>query len=347
MTHQPKVAPFDYLLIPCNDADAVKQLRFTGKDDDELRQTIKRHFCRISLSSGQRSEMQESIVKRASEKSPNDTIDPQVYEQALSDTTFEIVPITLPSRHNKFIATSLYIDDAGRFKDLPLNNRASKVAQKDIRGDAFMLSNHDDPALDEWERVDCSATTFNQLHTNPPQMSLDTSNQQQMLAAGALRESDSKVISSEDAQNAARIRLEGNGMFGKGDWVAAAERYTEAICLTEGRRDLLPNEREVTEVRLLAFLNRALCNLKQAKWSDASNDAKCALNLDRCNVKGLFRLAMAELKSRDFDSAECALNECEASGGVNEETKQVRNEIAAGRRQLQKEEKQKFSKLFQ
>ncbi len=345
MSEQPKVTPFKFLLIPCSGADVQEQF-FSGQDDEKLRETIKRHFSGNTLSTGQLAEMQESIAKSASEKSPAAAIDPKLLEQVVGNTSFEIVPITLPSRRNKFVATSLYIDDAGRFKDLPLNSRASRIAQKDIRGDAFMLSNHDDPALDVWERVDCTMETYNSLFQNPPQATLDTTNQQQMAAAGAIRESDSKVVSVEDSLKAKQARLDGNQLFTQGKWADAASSYTEAIALTDGRRDMLPNEPEVTEVRLLSFLNRSLCYLKQSKWMDAAQDARHALFLDERNVKGLFRLAMAECKCRDFAASEMALTACESIGGVTEETRTLRAQIVVGRKQLHQEEQKRYSKIF-
>jgi hypothetical protein len=345
MTEQPKVTPFKYILIPCDDT-VVQERTFSGSSDDDLRRTIKSHFSGKTLSNSQRCEMQLSVAKAASEKSAEKAVDPNLLEQVVGDTSFEIVPITLPSRGNRFIGSSLYIDDAGRFKELPLNSRASRIAQKDIRGDAFLLSNHDDPALDVWERVDCGIDVYNSLIQCPPQTTLDTSNQKQMAAAGAVRESDSKLVSEEDAQTAKKARLEGNQLFGQGKFTEAETEYSAAISMTEGRRDFLANEKEVTNIRLLSFLNRSLCRLKLSKWTEAALDAKSALVLDERNVKGLFRLATAEFRCRDFDAAESALAGCESAGGISEETSALRTEIAAGRRQLQKEEQKKYSKAF-
>lgn len=209
-----------------------------------------------------------------------------------------------------------------------------------------MLSNHDDPALDVWERVDCTLKDFQALLKAPSVATLDTGNQRDMIAAGAMRESDSKVVSAEDAARANEARLNGNQLFGKGNFTEALQQYADAATLTEGRRDLLPNEQEVIDLRVSSFLNRSLCNLKLNKFADAAQDARNALFLDERNVKGLFRLATAECKSRDYDAAEGALAACEASGGDAAMVSGLRAEIDEGRRLLIREEKKKYSKMF-
>ncbi|KAF5219608.1 hypothetical protein ECC02_007445 [Trypanosoma cruzi] len=350
----PTVAPFKYVLIPSDDAEMPVEMTFSGGSDEELRASIQQYFRRQLLSREQRTEMAKHLTEKAKEGEKQEeggAAAPSVQQSAmiedyLEQTSFEIVPLLMPGRDNKFIGTSLYIDDSGRFKDLALNSRASKIAQRDIRGDAFLLCNHDDPALDEWSRVDCTLTHYETLLKNPPMTNYDTSNRTQMASAAMLRESDTKRISEEDAIKAKKAKDDGNALFSAGDFKAAALAYSESIDLTEGRRDLLPNGAEVTALRLSALLNRSICLHRIGKNDDAAKDARAAIHLDGANIKAHHRLAVALCGSRDYDAATEALNAFERLGGSASDAAAVRHAIAEGVKALQKEQKQKYSKLF-
>lgn len=70
----------------------------------------------------------------------------------------EIVSLLLPTAQNGFIGISMYCDQAGKTKELPLNHRASSIATvchyySPIHGDVFFGRYHDDESM-EWERLD-------------------------------------------------------------------------------------------------------------------------------------------------------------------------------------------------
>ncbi|KAH9598067.1 hypothetical protein LSM04_002547 [Trypanosoma melophagium] len=352
----PAVTPFKYVLIPADDGKAPSEMSFPGGSDEEFRVSIQQYFRRLLLSQDQKNEMAKHLIEKAKENDKREgdkaktTITSEQQNEMIADyleqTSFEIVPILMPGRENKFIGTSLYIDDSGRFKDLALNSRASKIAQRDIRGDAFLLCNHDDPALDEWSRVDCTLANYEELYTNPPKTQYDASNRAQMASAALLRESDTKRISEEDVNKAKKAKEDGNGLFAAGEIKAAVQAYNECIELTEGRRDLLPNEAEVTALLLSALLNRSLCLHRLGKNDDAAKDARRAIQLDNNNVKAHHRLTVALCGSRDYDAATEALHDYERLAGETSETATIRRSIVEGRKELIQEEKKKYSKLF-
>jgi hypothetical protein len=71
---------------------------------------------------------------------------------------------------------------------------------------------------------------------------------------------------------AEELRAEGNKLFGRGKFSAAADRYTEAITLDPANAAL--------------FVNRALCSKKAGgAWSRVEADAARALELDAYNLK--------------------------------------------------------------
>lgn len=368
MAQQPVAKPFKYLYIPCEASVPVEEKHFNGSGEDDLKRAIVGHFHSRSMSVGQRTEMASHLYQKAKSSAKGNVgaaaeetddaspLPPKDDDQiagllatAIDQSSYEIVPVVMPMRANSFIGTSLYIDDAGRFKDLPINSRASKLAQKDVRGDAFLLSNHDDPALDEWERVDCTEETFQRILKNPV-ATLDTSDQLAMARATALRENDAKVITEENAKIGLQSKADGNAFFAKGEIDAAIKAYTACIDATEGRADLCSNGADITAARTASFLNRSLCYGKLNDWNSAEKDAaKVVFAIDSNNLKGWFRLATARSHLKDFAGAEEALAHLEAidtSKTAAADISQLRADMANAKARLEAAERKKYSKMF-
>ena len=82
-----------------------------------------------------------------------------------------------------------------------------------------------------------------------------------------------------DQQRFAAHKDRGNSLYAKGDYNAAIAEYNQCAILLP--LDPLP------------LSNRAQCWLKLHQWSEADRDCTAALELDRTNVKALYRRAMA------------------------------------------------------
>eukprot|EP00672_Neobodo_designis_P011262 CAMPEP_0174861508 /NCGR_PEP_ID=MMETSP1114-20130205/51794_1 /TAXON_ID=312471 /ORGANISM="Neobodo designis, Strain CCAP 1951/1" /LENGTH=332 /DNA_ID=CAMNT_0016096521 /DNA_START=51 /DNA_END=1046 /DNA_ORIENTATION=+ len=326
----PSVGRFTYVYVPCDDAVAPNEITFDGSSDDELRDRLRRFFAKGTYTDGAKAELRTALLAKVDEdKRAN--VDPRMLEGLVGDEgQFEIVPIVLPSRANGFTAISLYIDDKGRFKDLPLNSRASKIAQRDIRGDGFLLSNHDDPALDTWERVDTTIATFERLLANPPSTTLNTADQGQMAAAAAARDSDTVVVSAEAAAEALQLRANGNEAVAAGDFTQAAGMYGAASEKLRGRTDLLENSKECEAARVACLLNLSFCGLKLQHWQMAAGAAAQALVFAPDSQKGWFRLATAQVNMGDYDEAERAIARCAEHGVPAEDVAALRAALADG-----------------
>ncbi|KAG5465668.1 hypothetical protein CUR178_00379 [Leishmania enriettii] len=367
-TSQPIVKPFTYLRIPSEDAKPVEELHFNGHTEDELRHTLTRCFRQSLLSEDQKKDMARHLSEKANESAKKHAVkgghdasasgnnaEPPVdverqqaamIDQYLNEASYEIIPVTMPMRSTQYIGTSLYIDDSGAFKDLPLNPRASKLAQREIRGDAFLLSNHDDPALDEWGRVDCPLQRYEELYANPPKIAYDPSNQAQMTQAAMLRETETKKISLEDYEKAQQAKKDGNRLFAASDLHAAVQAYSMTVDLTDGRRDLLPDEEAATQLRLSAFLNRCLCFTRLKKFPEAVKDAQAAACLDPKSLKAHYRLVHALCGAQEYEAAVQACAQYSQLGGAEEDVVAMRKAIAAGEAETKKTQKQMFSKMF-
>ncbi|KAK7197324.1 TPR repeat [Novymonas esmeraldas] len=365
-TSQPNVAPFTYLHIPYEDTKAVEELRFTGNSEAELRRTLTRCFRRSLLSEDQKTDMARHLVSKANESAkkhavngdaeagsgaapPSEEVETRqaaMIDEYLDQASYEIIPVTMPMRATKFIGTSLYIDDSGAFKDLPLNHRASKLAQREIRGDAFLLSNHDDPALDEWGRVDCPLQRYEELFTNPPKAVVDTSNQAQMMRATMLRDAETKKISVEDYEKAQQAKEDGNRLFADGDLRAAVQAYSMTVDMTDGRRDLLPDEEAATQLRLSALLNRCLCYTRLSSFPEAVKDAQAAAQLAPTSLKAHYRLTYALCGAQEYEAAEQSCAAYTQLGGGDADVAAMRSTIAAGKAEVARTRKDMYSKMF-
>lgn len=367
-TSQPIVKPFIYLRIPSEDAKPVEELHFNGHNEAELRHTLTQCFRQSLLSDDQKKDMARHLTDKASESAKKHAVkgdgdanaagsgtEPPVdveqqqaamIDQYLEQASYEIIPVTMPMRSTQYIGTSLYIDDSGAFKDLPLNYRASKLAQREIRGDAFLLSNHDDPALDEWGRVDCTLQRYEELYANPPQIAYDPSDQAQMTQAAMLRETETKKISLEDYEKAQKAKEDGNRLFAASDLPAAVQAYSMTVDLTDGRRDLLPNEEAATQLRLSALLNRCLCFTRLKKFPEAVKDAQAAAYLDPKSLKVYYRLTYALCGAQEYEAAAQACEKYAQLGGGEEDVAAMRTAVVAGEAEVKKTQKQIFSKMF-
>lgn len=339
-----KVAPFSYVYIPCDDKESASLMRFDGTSDEELRNRLTAHFRKQVLTRGQVAEFQDSLKAKLTSEGNRVAVQ-QMLAEVAENTTFEIVPVTMPSLQNGFIGSSLYIDDAGSYKDLPMNPRASRMAQRPIKGDAFLLSNHDDPAADDWSRVDTTLATYELLLASPPG-AIDTSNQRQMAICNQQRESNLIVVTPEALSTAEGHKAEGNRLVAAGDWALAAAAYHAGIEAMAGRTDKLTNESDAIRLRATLYGNRSLCGISMGQWGDAKADAQQSLHWDASNKKVHYRLATALMRLGEFEAGRQALAACVACGATEAELAGLRQQMDDLEREQKQRERSAFKKMF-
>ncbi|KAF4727141.1 hypothetical protein FOZ62_013851, partial [Perkinsus olseni] len=87
-------------------------------------------------------------------------------EKLMSMTTVDILTLALPVPKTGYTGVSMYVDDKGVAKNLPMNVRAQGLTSacglvgNQIRGDAFVGRMYDD-GKDEWFRTDFKESDLN------------------------------------------------------------------------------------------------------------------------------------------------------------------------------------------
>eukprot|EP00760_Papus_ankaliazontas_P031760 PhM_4_TR5440/c0_g1_i1/m.68518 len=363
MATGPTIRPFSYVLIPTDDAKSLELRRHDRCDDEVLREEIAGHFRQFGMTKGQIEEYKANVQARAEEQHKKQAagqsadmdaatklqMDASVAQMIENNTTkFEIVPVVMPGRANGFVGVSLYIDEVGRFKELPLNGRASKIAQRDIRGDAFLLSNHDDPACDEWGRVDTTVEKAVAMISDPPPMVPDPM-ANMAGAASASSKLDTVVLTPEDVDAVAAMKQEGNTHFQSKDYGKAKDTYTAALAKTEGRADRLSPEQQTSLLELIVSLhmNRAQCGLRLREYRGAVDDTTHVLQLRGNNhLKAFYARASANLALGEFGAAYRDLDAGLALVRDDPQFLELYEQVRHAERSYKETQKARFGKMF-
>lgn len=187
----------------------------------------------------------------------------------------------------------MYVDDQGVLKGLPVNVRASQVAQLcglalEVRGDAFLARFRDND--DDFERMDFSLA---ELSSSAPWVAEARAFQEDKRRRGDTTEAAYERLMSgvgagaragagkanKDTINteAQREKERGNEEFRAGRWGSAVECYSRAV--------------EADPGLTAALSNRAMALIKLGRYADALADCERVVGANTGDVKGLLRRA--------------------------------------------------------
>ncbi|XP_026193698.1 uncharacterized protein LOC34624050 [Cyclospora cayetanensis] len=156
---------FTFLLIPQDIDSPVQELQFKGREED-FREQLKTHLNREKINCLNQQRFKE--FKQGLKEKSEGKIGDEGLERMVQGTSqnYQIIPLTLPTKANGFKGINAYIDSVGRIKGLPTNARATRICSTDIRGDCFLSCVFDDE--ENFQRVNCGESTFQELMQNPP-----------------------------------------------------------------------------------------------------------------------------------------------------------------------------------
>ena len=291
MTDAPRIPQsLKYVLIPADRDAPLQECTLRGSTDEELKHEIEEYFRRFGITSGQEDQMRtEMLTKMKSKANPNENgastaeAEAALLNVCISErlSKFEIVPIIMPTAKNMFVARSLYIDEIGRFKELPLNERASKIAQRDIRGDCFMLSNKDDPTSESWERLHTTLEEVNEMIRIPPEFTPDPMGLMgQKAALESQKQSELLIpLSPESIVDAVAKKNAANHLFSEKKYTEAIEQYSSVLKSVQGKPDNLSESqfKALRSLKASLLTNRALAYFQNGQFRNAIGDCEQAL----------------------------------------------------------------------
>jgi hypothetical protein len=155
----PTMSNFSYVFVPSDSTRSIAAHvadKSGGLDQDALRLSAESHFAGIVPENFQQVQ-EEALHAMLKEKGVNNH---QMVKATAAGMVgaVEIVTLLLPCPDNNFTSVSMYCDQNGKNKGLPLNQRASSIAKVcghsgEIYGDVFFGRCMDDESK-PWERLD-------------------------------------------------------------------------------------------------------------------------------------------------------------------------------------------------
>lgn len=156
---------FKYVFIPREMGNPVEVCEFEGVEKD-FKKVLGLYFGREQMLAQEKEQLSKDLLATAATKA----IDEEQLTRAVElSQTYQIIPLTLPTKKNNFNAINAYIDNVGRVKNLQTNARASRITNDDIRGDCFISRTFDDE--DKFERIDFTMEDYDAMMAAPPSSS--------------------------------------------------------------------------------------------------------------------------------------------------------------------------------
>jgi len=220
----------------------------------------------------------KSKIKESNPKIQTDDI----VRQLASIQLVDIVPLLQQKKENKWECVSMYVDDNGLNKGIPLNRRAMELCSlcgmppREIAGDVFLARAIDDNA-DLYKRLDFEMTDLN------------SSARWIEMARSIHCKSKALQKRSENVLKQARdLKSQGNVAFGKSQFDKAFEKYKEAI---ETLNVTDPRHEESDFCQVL-WMNLAAVELKKNRYENAVAASTNALKFGP-KAKAYYRRACA------------------------------------------------------
>jgi len=115
---------------------------------------------------------------------------------------------------------------------------------------------------------------------------------------------DASDMSSQDEifLNILGLKNQGNILVSQKYFLGALSIYDKAVEMIDNRL-IRRSDRDLSEVIIPVFLNKAYCCLKLSLWPDAIRACNTVIEFDHRNVKALFRRAIARKENRQLGEA--------------------------------------------
>lgn len=329
---------FKYVYIPADLSAAIEERTMAvppGKEVECLTEVLKAHFQQVAAPGGGGSDtaMIEVLRSQIAEKHGAEAaakIDPTLLASFANQQMVDITAVQPGTKKNGFTGVSFYVDDQGLAKKLPLNQRASGLAQAcgyalSVSGDCFVARVFDDE--NDFRRIDF---TVSELDGDAAWVQEARAYHAAHPAAQPGTETIRQGIGSAPApapsleEQVERKKARGNAAFKKRRYKQAITAYGEAIQLQPANHVL--------------WANRSAAYGCAGDWEASASDAATCVEREPAFVKGWFRLAKARAQLKQLPEAREAIDSAleaagklpEGASAAMEEMKALRAEIEAG-----------------
>jgi len=225
-------------------------------------------------------------------------VDESILDMATGMQLVETVPLLMANAGTEYEGISMYVDDSGLIKQLPVNMRATQIAHSvgnyaEVRGDAFVARTVDHEAADIFRRLDFSPAD---LSSSASWMTRARAQWHAKNSAGATAVEDSfhrltsvsGATATPSGSSNPRVTIRdvtvspSDEEKEKGNRAFKAQQYKEAITFYSRAVELDPSN-------VAAINNRAMAYIKLTDYVAALADCEAVLAQDQKNVKALLR----------------------------------------------------------
>eukprot|EP00210_Caulerpa_lentillifera_P002757 g2636.t1 len=271
-----------------------------GQEVECLLDRLKQHFRQFhpKISESERKRHKDTILKKGKLEG-NTKISDDLLNLATDMQLIETIALLPCMKQHDSIGVTMYVDDSGSYKNLPINTRATDLTQtcglltEFILGDAFLARVKEND--DDFKRMDLLTS---EVSSTAKWVKQAKKHNQKKMNQPMAEDIISKMKSSpkiEEITPADEERQKGNDFFKQGLFEKALECYSSCLKLDT---ESIP-----------AYTNRSLMYFKLGRFEEALIDAEDALKLDNNNVKAHYRKGEALEALERHQDAICAFEE--------------------------------------
>ncbi|KAG2438451.1 hypothetical protein HYH02_010906 [Chlamydomonas schloesseri] len=313
VTVPPQAKRVKYVYIPADVHEPIQEREIDvpeGREVECLLDELKDHFKAAggTKTAAQREAQRQQLIAQVGAESAA-KLSEQMLAAALDMQMVETLALLVNNRDSGFVGVNMYCDDQAQVKELPLNVRASNIADccgkpMQVNGDVFLARLFDND--DAFVRLDlplaevtsgaawvaaaaAQAAKRLQQGDRAADFMAQLQQQQQRQKAGAGAVAAAPKATVRELTPAEAEKEAGNAAVKRGDLVGAVERYTAALGADPGMT--------------AAANNRALALLRLGRHEEAEADCSRVLEDEPRNVKALLRRAACRVALGRRDGA--------------------------------------------
>ncbi|EKX52916.1 hypothetical protein GUITHDRAFT_101366 [Guillardia theta CCMP2712] len=334
---------FKYVYIPCDDGKEIQECVMRAKKSQSMQcmlDYLRPYFAEAAKikSEEQRRKLKENISAELAKNAAkggmkSDDISATMIDSMTESQFVDIVPLIPAVAACNWMSVTMYVDDKGSAKELPVNARATAIVSMaggsvSVLGDAFVARAYDNEAEDLvrhdflLEELAADAPWLREawrvkliVEGNRDSKGKEDEHLDEARIVSKVLEDGFPFVPPlhqpvhQDARKEAaeKIRAKGNEYFKQGSFEDALFEYYKSVRYLSIMPAVLDDKATASLVSALS--NAAACWLKLEKYKLCDKLCSNTLQLEPKNVKALFRKGMALRGMQQWQEALTALEQ--------------------------------------